>query len=87
MAARGARRGMSAREREATVQMHGQRDRVRDARGSGKPSPHDGCAMPCTGRPREREPAAARRPHGPGTGERPRVMREPRRGMAAGRGS
>lgn len=35
MAARGARRGMSAREREATVQMHGQRDRVRDARGSG----------------------------------------------------
>ena len=26
-----------------------------DARGSGKPSPHSGCAMPCTGRPRERE--------------------------------
>ena len=63
------------REREATVQMHGQRDRVRDARGSGKPSPHGGCATPRAGRPREREPAAARRPHGPGTGGRPRVMR------------
>ena len=55
MAARGARRGMSAREREAIPPEVKRRVMAGDARGSGKPSPHGGCATPRAGRPRGRE--------------------------------
>lgn len=55
MAARRTRRGMSAREREAIPPEVKRRVMAGDARGSGSPSPHGGCATPRAGRPRGRE--------------------------------
>ena len=61
MAARGARRGMSAREREAIATRRMRHAPSGTPAGAGSHGTDARPTRPCTGRPREREPIAARR--------------------------